>query len=252
MTEMIGQHYEPVQTDYNDKYENQRSMVAPGEDNASTETSGPMPQRSETIRHAPIPQGSPRPTHALKDAQNRDSSATIKPDKSPAGSLHSYSMTGDELSSQENTDAEHHDRVPKKAKRHSRWRLSTSARKEQKESKNGASIGDAADAERSTSSVGSYSRPRKSFTDDSKESTGYLTASSEHEGNTPEKKGPIGWFKGKLQERKERAKSPPPGTHRSENGSGTNSLNAAVSGESGAHGRGKSMEALVEDNQEGA
>lgn len=257
MTETSGQPTGPAKPDEHPQGANNSA------DEGTTKTEQPtsFPHRSDTIRHAPT-QSPPRPTQALKDMPNRDSSTTIKPNKSPTGSLHSHSLTGDELSSHENTDAEHHDpheKAPTKEKRHSRWRLSTSARKEHKEHKDskngtthafpaaGSSFETGTDAERSTSSVGSYGKPRKSFTDESKESTGYMTAGSEHEGGSSEKKGPIGWFRGKLQERKERAKSPPPAVHRADHDSVGQSLNAAVVNEPAAYGKGRSKEALVED-----
>ncbi|KAL9085317.1 MAG: hypothetical protein Q9159_004766 [Coniocarpon cinnabarinum] len=224
------------------------------------------PHRSDTVRHAPTGQSQSQtmPIH-LKDAQNRDSSTTIKPHKSRQGSpqSNSMSMTGDELSSRENTDdepSEMQGSKSKKGKKHSRWRLSTSARKEAKDAKSSTSprIGDSTDADRSTSSVGSFTKlPRKSFTDDSKESAGYQTASSEPEGGATEKKGPFGWFKNKISDRnkeregkereeKERAKSPPPSFSRVDPEG--RSLDAAVAGGPVQNqDRGRPMEAVPEN-----
>ena len=246
--------------------ENQLGFSFPAEDTVKTEAANLGPQRSDTVRHAPAAAHStPFPMH-LKDTQNRDSSTTIKPPKSPAESQRSHSMTGDELSSKENTDTEPHETQqlkPRKERKHSRWRLSTSARKDAKESKTStspnlghmqSSFGASTDADRSTSSVGSYGKPpRKSFTDDSKDSAGYVTAGSEHEGGSFEKKGPFGWLKGKMQERKdrevekERAKSPPPSARINPNNT-QGSINATMaSGDGLGHMRGRSLDTHADD-----
>ena len=241
------------------------SAFTPPKPHTQDQPPEPQPQRSDTIRYAPPPQSQSLPVH-LKDTPNRDSNATIKPQKpSPDGSpqSHSYSTAGDDFSSRENTDDDLNDQGlrPKREKKHSRWRLSTSARKEGKDSKASTSpqLGGSTDADRSTSSVGSFSKmPRKSFTDESKESAGYMTAGSEHEGGATEKKGgPIGWIKRKLDQReaeKERAKSPPPPAANRTDAEGQNrSLDAAVVA-SGAgttaqgQNRGRSTEAIPENS----
>lgn len=99
----------------------------------------------------------------------------------------------------------------KKGKKHSRWRLSTSARREPPP----PSFGSSYSADVSTSTVGSAGPPRKSLTEES-------LGDTETSGHS-ERKGPLGWFKNKLQDRrerddaKERQKSPPPTGNRAEN-----------------------------------
>ena len=139
--------------------------------------------------------------------------------------------------------------MPEEKERKRRWRFSH-ARKESKSTNTNnnhsnlttSTLGSAAGAERSTSSVGSASRPRKSFTDESQQSAQVSTApmiSGDVENGgagtnvTSEKKGPLGWFKGKFHDRqerkeeKERAKSPPP-AGRTEQSASKQSLGALV------------------------
>ena len=137
MTDLSGQNTSSAQPHQDSKHQQSGALSAPDAKTESSQSS-PGPHRSDTVRHAPTQVSPPRPTQALKDSGNRDSGITIKPNKSPATSSHSRSMTGDELSSHETTDVEtqeSHDQPTKKEKRHSRWRLSTSARKDHKEGK---------------------------------------------------------------------------------------------------------------------
>lgn len=154
---------------------------------------------------------------ALKDNENRASAATLKPNKSPAGSSGSHATNGHGYSSHDNADDG--DTGDEREKRRHRWRISHSAKKDSKEAQS-LQIGSAAGAERSASTVASNGRPRKSSPDEStatqsSSALGQGGPGAEHE-NNGEKKGPLGWFKGKLHEReekkaeKERAKSPPP------------------------------------------
>lgn len=127
----------------------------------------------------------------------------------------------------------------KKEKRR-RWRLSSSHKSQDRVNlgpvASGSDLGSNAGGAFSSSSMGSFPRPRKSITDDSHQlgtepsSTGFPSASpiagndagfeKDKEGSPEnEKKGPIGWLKAKVQQAKEerkereaekdRAKSPP-------------------------------------------
>lgn len=166
---------------------------------------------------------------------SREGSPAVKPAKSPVPSLHSRtSMT-------EESELEHlHEDAAgdEKRRKRSRWRISSSTSKQHSEAHATASgiskLTSSAVAEKSNASVASADKPRKSMTHDSQTTapstdtsgpSGHPTASNE---STPlkerdtdgkEKKGPIGWLKGKMdkakeerEERKaekERAKSPP-------------------------------------------
>lgn len=205
------------------------------------------------------PQREPRA--ALRDHEHRASGTTLKPAKSPAGSHRSQSTSGQGYSSHQNTDDD--DLPDEGSKRRHHWRASRSVKKDSSEPKSeGQRNGSGGTAGRSTSSVASNYRPRKSFTDDSTatQSTGLSggpPASHEHEngGSSTEKRGPIGWFKGKLHEReerraeKERAKSPPPGGRGVEAQSSKQILNA-VAMEPPVHAQPRSMEHVHEEPAE--
>ena len=203
------------------------------------------------------PQREPRA--ALRDNENRASGTTLKPAKSPAGSNGSRSTSGLGNSSHQDTDDD--DGAEDGSRRHHRWRMSRSVKNDQSTDRRseGLHMGSAAGAERSTSSVASHSRPRKSFTDDSTTtpSTGVpgghpQSYEQESGGTSTEKKGPIGWFKGKLHEReerkaeKERAKSPPPAGKGVESRSSKQSLNA-VAADGALFSQPRSMENVCEE-----
>ena len=80
----------------------------------------------------PSPQGrKPNKLQKRRPEDGHELSAKKSPTNSIRSRSHSQSVTGDELSSHEGTDAEHYDmqpQKPKKEKRHSRWRLSTVGR----------------------------------------------------------------------------------------------------------------------------
>ncbi|KAI4122164.1 MAG: hypothetical protein LQ338_005972 [Usnochroma carphineum] len=200
-------------------------------------------------------------------------SPPLKPSKSPAPSIRSRTSATDVTSQSE---AEHAEGVAsperKKEKKH-RWRFSSSARK------NGeypvlaakpSEISPKPIAEQSSTSIVSGEKPNYAVPGDGQEQSAEVAApskiltsstestppkdrdrSKEKEGSpeTAEKRGPIGWFKGKVakakEERKERgaekerAKSPPRSA--AEGRSGSKQSLSAIANE-GMVGRGRSME----------
>lgn len=181
---------------------------------ATTATSGNQVEPKEFTLDAPTPTAaapsgsSAFPAHAAEDSRQtpvaladlpqRDSALTVKPSPRPSTSSEtgysSADRSGDESSSSK-----------KKRSKHSRW-FSRSEKREGKGNGSNANLATSTvGAGPSTSSVGSVSRTRKSFTDESYKST------TDGEGGQDSKKGPLSWFKGKIQEAKERAKSPPRG-----------------------------------------
>lgn len=179
--------------------------------------------------------------HGSRTEMSPAPSPALMPAKSPIPSLHSKtSATEDSELDPTNDEASKDNR-----KRRSRWRLSSSAKKQNEPltgTPAGSRLGSSTIAETSATSVVSAGRQEKSTTNDSQPTTtgtevsipsGLHTSSNE---STPlkekeavrgrdlvseekEKKGPIGWFKAKVahakEERKEReaekerAKSPP-------------------------------------------
>jgi hypothetical protein len=169
------------------------------------------------------------PPTRTQDHSHQPSESTLKPATSRPSSLHSRSSYNDQ------SDADHHEDAAaaiEQQEKRSRWRLSR--RDDNRSLSNALSpkrgLGTDNNAGASTSSVGSSSRPRKSFTGDtvpvSSDST--LVATHPHSSNesgpgnsSEEKKGPIGWIKNKFKEKrdekeaeKERTKSPPASTDR--------------------------------------
>lgn len=205
---------------------------------------------------------------------SREASPATKPAKSPVASLHSRtSITEDSEQDQVNDDA-----TPIEGKRRkSRWRLSSSAAKQPSEPHAAASgiskLDSSTVAEKSDPSIATTEKPRKSMTHDS-QTTASTTdapgpsalqptsndstplrdkdASKDPEGK--EKKGPIGWLKGKMdkakeerEERKaekERAKSPP--RIGSEHATSKNSLGQITTDAA----RGRSADAMAETIRE--
>ena len=190
------------------------------------------PELSNTEATPPLTE-TPRAEHPPSRPQDHShpSDNTLKPATSPVSSLHSRSSFNDQ------SDLDHHDDATAAAEqreKRSRWRLSR--RRDDSQSlgntlspKKGLGADNHAGA--SSSSVGSSSRPRKSFTGDtvpvSSDSTlvGTHVQSSNESGPTSasaeEKKGPLGWIKNKMREKreekeaeKERTKSPPASTDR--------------------------------------
>lgn len=179
---------------------------------------------AETPTATPVAPVGRLPT-ASRDMPQRSSGNTLKPTHSPTGSFSSAA----DYSSHDNADEE--PRVERKKEKKRRWRISASKKgpKEVNSSNpTNSSLGSAAGAECSASSVASMgdglSRARKGFTSESNPPTNPvaeppLISDAENGGvsNTPSaKKGPLGWVRGKLLERKEReaekerARSPPP------------------------------------------
>jgi len=187
--------------------------------------------------------------------ESQQSERTLKP-ASPASSLHSRSSFNDQ------SDIDHHDTaaINEQKEKRSRWRLSRQRDDSQSlghsltPTKKG--LGSDAGAGASSSSIGSSARPRKSFTGDtvpvSSDSTlvGTHLQSSNDSGSAgvggEDKKGPFGWIKNKMREKreenkekgteKERNKSPPASTER---------LGSILPA------RGKSMDVKRDENPEG-
>ena len=219
--------------------------------------------------------------HVSQPSSSREVSPTLKPSKSPAPSIHSRT------SATEDSEVEHTDSgAAAEIKTKNRWRLSSTVKPNSGKPPviPGASRLDSiAVAGKSSSSLVSEGRPRKSMTVDSHQtqqttdseaakSTGVQHSSNE---STPskdreaakekdgmddkEKKGPIGWIKAKVahakEERKEReaekerAKSPPRGG--GEHAASKQSLGSlgAIAQES-LPVRGRSSEPIAEGTQE--
>ncbi|KAJ9495846.1 GTPase activating protein (GAP) for Rho1p [Exophiala xenobiotica] len=179
--------------------------------------------------------------------EDQNNAAGLKPPpKSPPGSTHSRSSFTDHSETDMLDDT-----LPQagKEKRRSRWRFSSSAKKgEYSPLAPPPPIGQNAGARGSNSSLGSASRPRKSFTGDSQQTQSASAYGDAHFGSgqqsligpssqesndaqnaETEKKGLFGKWKAKMSQtreernaEKERAKSPP----RNEHGASRSSLNA--------------------------
>ncbi|MCJ1476977.1 hypothetical protein MMC13_005647 [Lambiella insularis] len=201
--------------------------------------SDPMASVAPTLYNTvatPESDSGPRFGDAAQDSRVllQDTGLTLRPNKSPAHSMHSR------LSVTDQSDPDHNEDVPMttegSAKKH-RWRFSSSNKR------NGSStpipppqLGSNAVAERSTSSISSWRQAGKSTTNDPQQtvtesSTGFSTASIQHHSSVDsppkekdvqepvEKKGPLGWIKAKVAQakedrkereaEKERTKSPP-------------------------------------------
>ncbi|KAG0645270.1 Rho-GTPase-activating 5 [Hyphodiscus hymeniophilus] len=182
---------------------------------------GPTTPLTETSRAEYPPN---RPQESSHPSDN-----TLKPVTSPTSSLHSRSSFNDQ------SDLDHHEDAAamEQHEKRSRWRLSR-RRDESQAMGNTLSpkkgLGAETNAGASSSSLGSSSRPRKSFTGDTVpvSSDSMLAGTHLHSSNdsapagsaTEEKKGPLGWFK-KIRDKrddreaeKDRTKSPPASTDR--------------------------------------
>lgn len=217
--------------------------------NNFTERTNPVDQLQQNVlansMATPTPERVDQQAHSTTSPisptnRNRNTSSTLMPPGSPAGSLHSRGSATDPSDLDALDDLE-----TQQQKRRNRWRFS---RQDPGPLAPPPIIGQNAGARGSNSSLGS-NRPRKSFTGDSQltENSAVMTTSSagfpstmnassrESEeramlGASPpdsEKKGFFGRMKAKIQQTagrddKDRAKSPPPGTSRflpSESGS---------------------------------
>jgi len=159
----------------------------------------------------------------------------LRPEKSPVPSVHSKSSVTD------HSDPDLNEAIAGKSAKKSRWRFSSSAKKNGQSTPLAGSapsqIGSNAIAEKSTSSVGSWRQASKSFTSDTQPTPAEISAAGpsttsvqqQSSNDSPqkekvvqepvEKKGPLGWIKAKVaqakEERKERefekerTKSPP-------------------------------------------
>ena len=159
----------------------------------------------------PTPRASqvPSASHVHHEA---DPSKTLRPQPSPPTSLHSSFNEGsdqdhvpDEL--YHATSAEQLEKEKKK-----RWRLSR--RREDAAQTSSHNLGVNSHAEMSSSTVGSGSRPRKSYSGESADAVTILPEAEGGNRDKDESKGPIGWIKNKYREAKEtaeqkRTKSPP-------------------------------------------
>ena len=218
--------------------------------------------------------------HVSQPSSSRDASPNLKPSKSPAPSIHSRT------SATEDSEAEYTDGgATAGTKKKHRWRLSSSAKpgNVKAPTPGAARLGSSAVAERSTSSLVSEGRPRKSMTvdphvpqqnNDTEAAKSLGVPNSSNECTPPkdkeaakekdsvddkEKKGPFGWIKAKVahakEERKEReaekerAKSPPrAGSEHTTSKQSLGSLGAIA--QEGLLARGRSNEPISEDSQE--
>ncbi|KAI9664836.1 MAG: hypothetical protein M1821_006284 [Bathelium mastoideum] len=187
--------------------------------------------------------------------------ANLKPTISPTNSFNSHSSVTDY--SEHDFGAESGAR-PDREHRKRRWRLGSPSRRRDKESKDLSSeqAALAGQEHKSTTSVGSSSRALQAMNVDTMAGptaeaqatpTHPTHTSSEPAGKDPEKKGPIDWFRGKLQERREReeekarekkdrGKTPP----RSELANPRHSLGQVPDGMRGDN-RGRSMDVARKD-----
>ena len=218
--------------------------------------------------------------HVSQPSSSRDVSPALKPSKSPAPSIHSRT------SATEDSEAEPTEGGAAAGTKKHRWRLSSTAKSNNGKAPAtlGASrIGSSAVAEKSTSSLVSEERPRKSMTVDSHQtqqsndteatksfgipysnnesppSKDREAAKEKESADEKEKKGPFGWIKAKVahakEERKEReaekerAKSPPrAGSEHAASKQSLGSLGAIA--QEGLPVRGRSTEPISESTQE--
>ncbi|KAH8820042.1 RhoGAP protein-like protein [Xylogone sp. PMI_703] len=186
---------------------------------------GIPPQMAQTPRedmHGPFPHS------ATAEEHHQAAERVLKPLASPTSSLHSHSSFND------HSDADHRDDpAASEREKRSHWRLSR--RKDESQPfgltspRRLGNIDNGAGA--STSSISSSSRPRKSFQGEHPQLSSEPSLVSAHMQHyestttpTDEKKGPFGWIKNKVREKreeikekeaeKERNKSPPASTDR--------------------------------------
>ncbi|KAL9091655.1 MAG: hypothetical protein Q9165_004731 [Trypethelium subeluteriae] len=196
---------------------------------------------------------------------HRSTGANLKPTLSPTNSFNSHSSVTDY--SEHDYSGDPHAR-PEREKRKHRWRRGSPNRKRDHESKDISEHAPLAGTDhRSTTSVGSTSRALQAMnvdtvhpapTEGQATPTHVLHTSSEPANKDPEKRGPIDWFRGKLQERRERegekarekekrGKTPP----RGETSVPRQSMGQAPDGLRGDN-RGRSMDVPRKDEAEGS
>lgn len=208
-----------------------------------TPLASPDPGRSNPMESFPVAVNAANPeftqtnpsTPAIHEsaieAQYPSGTSTLRPrPKSPAPSNHSRSSITD------HSDFDVGDPSARHSEKHQRrrWRFSSAGKDNQNE------LGTHPMAQYSTSSIGSGSRPRKSFTNDSQNIGTDMSASSagfvnipntgsdlkEASPTEPERKGIFGKLKAKMAQSRERAKSPPRSDHEADKSK--QSLNAIV------------------------
>jgi hypothetical protein len=197
--------------------------------NASSTHAG---QSTSDVSSEPTPRASHVPS---------SNSLVPKGAKSPPVSLHSSFNDGSDLDQIDDQLAQ----LPDQSDRKRRWRLSRPTRREDGSPTPGvtspkmSTIGSNNNAEISTLSIGSGSRPRKSFTGDSTDFSALGIDMHQSESKEGDSRGPIGWIRTKYREAKEtveqkRNKSPPAGHWHAT----TDSLDASVSGDDGHYSHG--------------
>jgi hypothetical protein len=200
----------------------------------------PAPPELSNTQATPINEVPPQTPHHIRNpvitqsqqsTPQQSSGATLKPNLSPTPSNHSHSS----LTSQSDLDRGD-DTVPKvemEKKRRSRWRLSQKLPQQIVFDTGSTALGSNAGARASATSIGSGSRHKKNPVNESQQGTADPSADlpssiqnseSDAAGSSlqAEKRGPLGWIKARISDRKEekkereaereRAKSPPPST----------------------------------------
>ena len=215
--------------------------------------------------------------HVSQPNSTPGNSPALKPSKSPRGSIHSKTSATEE-SEIEQTD---NGAIKEGKKRKNRWTLPASIKgKHETTPVTSARLGSNAIAAKSTGSVASEGKPRKSMTTESHQTQMTGTEASVSSGapqssiesmspkekdvakekdsgpEDKEKKGPLGWIKGKVakakedrkgrEAEKERAKSPPRNSN--EHTRSKQSLSAIA--QDGIPNRGRSTEAIAEAPEE--
>ena len=210
----------------------------------------------------PQSETSPQYGDAAQDSHinSPEHGSRLRPEKSPAPSVHSKSSVTDQ------SDPDHNEATAGKLAKKSRWRFSSSAKKNGQSAPLAGStpsqIGSNAIAEQSTSSVGSWRQASKSFTSDTQQTPADVSAAGPSTSSVPpqssndspqkvqeavEKKGPLGWIKAKVaqakeerkerESEKERTKSPP-----RDDAERTEGKNSLLSKAQEPNFRGRSME----------
>ncbi len=150
----------------------------------------------------PTPRASQVPSAGAVQPES-DSNKVLKPHQSPPASLHSSLNEGSDSDQtpEETTQTASAEQLDKDKKR--RWRMSR--RKEDPISTSTQNLGVNSHAEMSTSTIGSGSKPRKSWTGESADVATTLAESETGSKEKDEHRGPIGWIKTKYREAKETA-----------------------------------------------
>lgn len=214
--------------------------------NPTTDATPPLTETPRAEQPAQFP---------TRHEDSQQSERTLKP-TSPTSSLHSHSSFNDQ------SDLDHHDgavAATEQREKRSRWRISRHRDDSQSlghslTPKKG--LGSDAGAGASSSSIGSSARPRKSFTGDtvpaSSDSTlvgAHLQSSNDSGSAGPggeEKKGPLGWIKHKMREKREENREKEAGKERNKSPPASADRLASL-----LPTRGKSIDMKREENPEG-